>query len=44
MWNQRFLRALASVTYRSVEVVSDLPFLVIAFCVWVAERFESKKE
>jgi hypothetical protein len=44
MWNQRFLRALASVTYRSVEIVAGLPFFVIAVCVWIAVRFESKKE
>lgn len=40
--SQRFVRALASVVYRGVEIVVGLPYFLIAVCVWVAERFESK--
>lgn len=42
--SQRFVRALASVVYKGVEVVADLPFFLIAVCVWIAERFDSKDD
>jgi len=42
--NQRFIRALAAFCYRTAEIVTDIPYVFVAVCSWIVERFESKKK